>query len=237
MNIDPQQLMNALKLRARAMGLTQDVLAKKMGVSHPTLKRWLAGKGVNLEQLIRLLELLDLSWNDLAADIGSTRTFRYSLEQEEHFALQPGHLAYFDLLLRGKSPREIRRLSGLRKTRAWQILRALEKIQLIEIISDERVRLLVQGEPVWRRNGPLAKSFRQQAITEFCQANESKLSFALIQCSPADVRQLRDKLSELSALASAADRRARLPGADSPSYGLLVGLEKFDWSLLQLQDE
>ena len=97
------KLMTVVKRQAKAKGYSQPILAKKLNVSLPTLKRWLAGKTVRLDNLKQLSDVLGLSFVELAAatDEGSSRR-HYTLEQEAEFAKKPEFLAFFDFLLRGQ---------------------------------------------------------------------------------------------------------------------------------------
>jgi hypothetical protein len=195
-----------------------------MGVSLPTLKRWLTGRGLSLDALELLMNSLGLDWADLAAPGADERGFQYTREQEELLAREPRALAAFDRILREPRPRLTDR----------RISRALEEVGLIERLADgDRVRARVRGEPRWIPDGPLSRRYKRQAIDSFlerCPAPD--LTLGLHRIVAEDWRRAQVMADELRNFVRTAESRARLSGARERSYGVLLGLSPFAWDAL-----
>lgn len=151
----------------KAKNIKQEDFAKMMKISTPTMKRWLRGEGLLFKDLIRLLEALNLNLSEVAliAEGERENQFTYSLNQEQSLSNEAGLLAFFDLLLKNKTPVQIMRSYGLTHKSVSFYLSRLDKIQLIEWLPKNKVKLLVSGEPKWIANGPLSQKFRQQIVS------------------------------------------------------------------------
>ncbi|MCB0404857.1 MAG: helix-turn-helix transcriptional regulator [Bdellovibrionales bacterium] len=234
---DTKELMTVLKGRCKTLGITQEQLANKLGVSVPTLKRWFAGAGVGLEALFRLLQALDTSLSEVVGALPQVKakTFSYTREQETFFAKKPAFLGYFDQLLQKKTPKQIERTFKISPRSTRHYLKQLEAIGLIEVYPGDRIKLLVSGEPSWRADGKLARSLRQRAIDEFVQVaanrNENLSLFLHAYCS-ADLSDLQHEVSALRLKAQSLHRRSLILAGETKPYGLMIGLAPFKWSVL-----
>lgn len=224
--------MEVVKSQAKRMGLTQAHLADRLGVSLPTIKRWYQGDFVTLANLKKICDEIGLTLADIFTDAegSASRRFQYSLEQESYFADNVAVLAYFDLLLKGLTPREIERRTGTRKSASY--LAQLERLKLIKWLKADRVEILVKGEPAWRPNGPLAKTLTPKIKDAFFSSLDAKSSkFALHSYLPDDLERLKVKLAEVSDFASTANRRSQLNAEKAIPHGLYFAVSQFDWHL------
>jgi len=238
-SIDPEtkELMAALKARCKAIGVTQEELATKLGVSLPTLKRWFAGTGVALENVFQLLNALDITLNDIVSVLPHviTKTFTYTQKQEDFFLSNLEYLSYFDQLIQGKSPKQIERSFKISARATRKYLKELEIIGLIEVHPHDKVKLCVHGEPVWRENGKLALALREKAIAEYIRSTASRrddLTLFLHNYSSKDLAELRSEIVALMQKAQSFNRRSSIIEGHSMSYGLMIGLAPFKLSFL-----
>lgn len=231
-----RSLMNALARVARAQGLTQADLARRLGVSLPTLKRWLRGEGIDLASLEALLNELGLSLAEAAALVpgDASRGFDYTVEQEAFFARHPYFLAYFDRLLAGNSPAQIRRRSQISERATSRYLRKLAELGLIERLEGGRVRLLPRGEPRWRKGGPLSQRFRGEALQSFLKGSPPEsIRFGIHRLLPDDARKMQLMINELRDALIVAESRAKVHAQDDARpWGALTALSPFEWELL-----
>ena len=103
-----KQIAEQIKYKAKSSGLTQAAIANRLDVSLPTVKRWYAGKNLTIPSLKKLSDLLGFSLSELFSAIDSEKNqFQYTLSQENYLAKHPESLAFFDLLLRGKTIKQI----------------------------------------------------------------------------------------------------------------------------------
>lgn len=228
--------MHYLKAQMRSKGYTQSTLARVLNVSLPTLKRWFAGKGVNLESLHAVMQALGVSFLEVASAIQSDALmqFEYTQEQEKALANNPKLLAYFDQLLRGRSPSAISKQFHLSKKTTQTCLHQLDKIGLVEWLPGNRARLKVAGEPRWRAGGPLAYRFKDQIRQDFLRSDKILFeSFSAHDFLPQDREKIRRLLLEIVETARQAASRATLNPAKSQDCALFLSLKQFRWSVDQ----
>jgi transcriptional regulator with XRE-family HTH domain len=227
------ELMRFLKSRAAAQGITQKMIAEYFEVSIPTVKRWYSGIGLSLEQADRISQYLGISLGQALVSIqNTTDTFQYSHEQESFFAKNPNYLAFFDNLLRGRSVKQIQKKFSLNNMSTDKYLIKLDKLKLIELHPNNKVKLLQIGEPVWTSNGPLTRAFRKNIMDDFIATKSSLLDkFYLYEFSDEDLRLISIKLEELLQLTSRANNRAAANNIKNKAYGLNISLKEFNWSL------
>lgn len=211
------------------------MIAKEFDVSLPTVKRWYSGQGLSLEQASDLCHFLGLTLGEaLHAIQKTTQTFLYTLEQEKFFAKNPDTLAFFDNLLRGKSLKSMRKKFRLSSTKMTDSLLKLDRLKLIELHPNNKFKLLKKGEPIWRPSGPLQVTFRSQILEDFLGTKKCDLDrFLLYEFSDDDAKAIQLKLLELQQLASTANRRSALANSKAKSYGLMLSLKEFKWSIDQ----
>ncbi|MBK9323718.1 MAG: helix-turn-helix transcriptional regulator [Bdellovibrionaceae bacterium] len=95
--MDVKKVCNQIKHKIKEKGFTQEEFAKMIGVSIPTLNRWLRGEGLLFKDLNLLLEKLGVKLSELAmlAEGDVSNKFTYSAEQEAVFVNTDGLLAFF----------------------------------------------------------------------------------------------------------------------------------------------
>ncbi|HVK60002.1 MAG TPA: helix-turn-helix transcriptional regulator [Bdellovibrionales bacterium] len=216
-------------------GYTQAEFAKRMRVSLPTLKRWLAGQGVDLTTWYRLLDELGLSMADTMARLSERHVgqVEYSLRQEDALAKTPGLLAYFNEMLIGKDPTEIMKEHHLSLERTVHYLRKLADVELVEwhgmnvAFVERKFR---NSEPKWRKGGPLSKLFRQKLVDSLVfEAKQSpKLRLGLYSLLAEDIEKIEAKISEAYEQARQAENRARLSRRKRENMALMTFFEKHE---------
>jgi len=226
------QLMDVLRRRLKGAGITQEEAAKRLSVSLPTAKRWLAGKSVTLETVKRVCDLAGVNLAEVALELDQVGPVQahYTDEQEEYLALHPDCLAFFDLLSRGRTIGQIQAGFKLDKKRVERFLSALEKISLIDWLPKNRARLRMTGEPVWKKDGPLAQRFKGEILDQFL-SRQSTGYFSLNEFLPEDADRVQGKISDLLQTVRQANQRAKNMRGNPKSYGSFICIEPFRWHI------
>ena len=146
-------LIDALKQVFRARGMHYSDIAALSNVSERTVKRWLSGKGLTIQTVEELCELVDMSFIDLCEiakrDI-DVRPQRLNSEQER-LLFDDLELAFvFRLLCRGWSPQELQHTTGMSDQTLTQHLSQLEKLRLLDLLPGNKVRVLFGRNIIWR---------------------------------------------------------------------------------------
>jgi transcriptional regulator with XRE-family HTH domain len=232
-----REIMHVLKTFTKAAGFTQARLAKTMQVSLPSVKRWFAGEGVSLHVLLQILKITGHDLEDLRLILPASRarTFEYTLEQERFFADSPGHLSFFDQLLLGKTPKQIRMKFKLSGRSLRRYLSALEKLGLITVMVNDRVVLNVQGSPVWRSNGPLNTRLGRRAVDSFIDKYwmTGDVELYLHRYTDEDLAKLEELIHGLISFARQANRRSKIDKSRDRGHGLILGLKPFSFDALK----
>lgn len=111
----------------------------------------------------------------------------------------------------------------------------LDKIQLIELHEDYKVKLLKSGEPTWRKDGPLSKRFKTEILESFLgKFAKDNSSFHMHEYLKQDVPIIQSKLEEMEKFLVLANKRASRSKSDKTSYGSFIAFRKFDLGLTDL---
>jgi DNA-binding Xre family transcriptional regulator len=229
-----KRIMNIIKQRASLQGVTQQDLSKELKVSLITIKRWYAGKGLKISNLEALCNKLSINISEIIslASENSLKTFYYTQAQEEALAHEPKLLALFDLLIGGFTLTRIKKKYKIDDKMLTALLLKLDRIKLIELGANNKVKLLVEGEPAWNPTGALAKKFRMQMITEFLGTHDRGQSkFFIHDYLSADVEQIKKKVNELEQYMLHSNSRARLNPLEATSYGSYLQIKEYEWNV------
>lgn len=200
--MDIQKVCRQIKTNLKSKGITQDDFALMLKTSSPTLKRWLRGEGLLLKDLIRMLDCLDLKLSEvsLMAEGEVKSKFTYTLHQEKVLASEAGVLAFFDALLKDKSPSQVAKTYSLTERSLSHYLSTLDRIKLIQWLPKNKAKVLVSGEPVWIENGPLSQKFRKQIVEGHLSKyinDPEKLRVGIYSLSKGSLGKLNHLISEV----------------------------------------
>lgn len=231
-----KQVMVLIKSRARGIGLTQLKVARSLKVSLATVKRWWAGRGINLSVLSNLCALTGVSLSQLFLEVeAGAGSYSYSLEQERLLAQNPRILALFDLLIGGDSVKSLQRKFSIPEAELTSMLLKLDRADLIELHEGNRVKIKQPGEPQWIAGGPLSQKYRPQMIEAFLGDHpKNEISFYIHDYLPEDIVLLRGKLKELESLLLTCNVRAGMQHERAESFGVYLCLKKFEWNLREI---
>lgn len=149
-----EELFELLKSVLKARGVTYAMLADRLGLSEPTIKRIFAERDCKLSRMAEICDALNLTLDDLIAEANrvEVRPAQLSAEQEMQLAENRPAFRLFILLLDGASIEAIQELEG---DRVFELGLALERIGLAEVMPGGRIRLTNAGPVEFRRDGPL----------------------------------------------------------------------------------
>jgi hypothetical protein len=136
------------------------------------MKRLFSKKSFSLAQLDEICAILEIDFYDLAKHArGKSRDVQQvlTLTQEKAMAEEPALFVCFYVLLAGTSVRDIE-LEYQFPTKMLTLLLKLEKLELIQLYPQDRVRLLVSPNVRWNHRGPLSEKYEKHIKDEFLDA-------------------------------------------------------------------
>lgn len=165
-------LLQAIRAQLRARGITYRELARRLGVSEPTVKRDLSRGDFSLSRLDRICEVLELSLADLTnpePGDGGVLT-RLSAEQEAALVSDPRLLLATYLVINDWKFAEIVATYRLDENQLVDLLLRLDALQIVDYRPPQRIRKLTARNFGWRRDGPVQDFFLQRVLPEFLGA-------------------------------------------------------------------
>jgi AraC-like DNA-binding protein len=197
------RLIDAMKACLRARGMTYAALAKKLGISEPTVKRMFSRGTFTLARIEQILEALELDLQELArlARDGSARPGELSIEQEAALAHDERLFSVFWLLSNEWSFEEILAAFSISRAQLTSVFARLERLKLIQWGPRERARLLVRRDFRWRDGGPVKKTYGPRVMSEFLAARFRQplefLKFDSRVLSPESAAVLKQRLERV----------------------------------------
>jgi len=218
---DVLRLVRTLKRALRERGIRQRQIAKSLDVSEATVRRYLAGQGLTLHILEQLCQLADLRIIDLAemAMTGEEGiAYRLTESQEAGLARNLMTAFVFYLLRYGWTGDEIRTECGLSESEIVAHLLALDRLHLIRLMPNNKVRILTARNPDWHQGGPVRRTFDRSARRIFqtidYNAPEAMWELETLKLSSVSMVQLDHLMKDFAASVRALaldDRRQRRP--------------------------
>ena len=227
-------IVDAIKRRLKAQGITYLQLARRLRVSEPTVKRDLTRGDFSLKRLDAICEVLGVSVADLANDepARDSRITRFTDEQERALTadLKLGLLTY--LLVNRWTLDDIMAAVELGENDLVRMLLRLDEIGIVNFRPPRGVQLLTARNFTWRKDGPVHEFFLQRVVPEYFRAPfdgaGDEFLFLAGSLSPASRERFKAALNRLSAeFEDLARQDARLPVADRHGCTSLLTLR--DW--------
>lgn len=164
-----KQLVDAIKVTLKQQGITYRRLAQKLDVSESTIKQMFANGNFSLNRLDLICELLDVDLNALLelSESLEDRVTSISLEQEQALVEDRKLLVVAYCLVNHWKVDEIVERYDISDIEVITLLARLDKMRLIELQPNNKVRLLMANNFSWNPNGPIEKYFRSTIQTEF----------------------------------------------------------------------
>lgn len=167
-------LINELKRRLKASGFTYAKVAAKLDMSEANIKRMFSEKRFYLGVFDEICQMAGFEISDLAKQVekDSQSLEQLSDEQERELVNDPKLLLVAFLAINGISFNEIQTHYRFNEPEAVGMLTKLDRLKLIELLPNNRVKLLISPNFAWRKNGPI-----QQFFTHYLQKDFLNSSF------------------------------------------------------------
>ncbi len=224
-------LVSALKKCLRAKGATYRDVAEALDLSEASVKRIFSEETFSLRRLEEVCRYLDMSLFDMARIADSQRkseSVALTMEQEQALASQPELLSFFYLLLVGWSPARITRRLKLSDRQLTRSLIHLDRLKLIELNPNNRVRLLTPNWISWSADGPIRARYERQVKNQFFDhkfdSADERMTLETAELSDASIKVLQRRLDKLVAeFHELAEIDRSLAAQHKRSFGLMLG--------------
>jgi DNA-binding Xre family transcriptional regulator len=168
-----------LKMHLKARGMTYADVARALDISEATVKRIFAVKNCTVERLDSLCELVQVDLAELARGMPreSRLINRLTQEQEEELMSDPALLLVAVSALQQLRAEDIAETYKLTDAQCLQLLLRLERIGILELHENNRIRLRISRTFSWIPDGPIMRYVRSQTRC-FVRSSRSRANTA-----------------------------------------------------------
>jgi len=202
-------LVDTLKRELKARGITYASVAQGLAMSQASVKRMFARRDFSLSRLDRICEIAGMEFSELArlvAAPGQALT-QLTAEQEKEFVENPKLMLVALLALNHWDFGRIVAKYDLSAAECVRLLARLDRLKFIELLPNNRIRLLVSRAFSWIPDGPIQRLFKEHFKDDFFRARfdgEGELMvLANGALSPASIAALMGRLKKTAAEFSA----------------------------------
>jgi len=196
-------LIQSLKLALKERGITYKILAEKLKMGHSSVRRIFSTHNMGLDKLEEICHVLNLSFHDLAKMSLEQLVDHPVLNTTQELALagDPKLFCFFYLITIGRTPAYITDHYDFDGEEKNSYLLKLNKLRLIDLFPNEKVRPLFSSDVKWSPGGPLEKRYKKEGHQEFWSSNfDGKfeaLNSLFVKLSPASIEILSKKIQKL----------------------------------------
>jgi len=197
-------LVSTLKKQLKAHGLTYTDVAKALDLSEASVKRLFAEQSFTLQRLESIGQLIGLQISDLVEAMlkEQPQLVQLTEEQEKEIISDPLLLMITANVINGLSYEDIIKKYTIKTTDCIQKLARLDRLKIIELLPNNRIKLLIAPNFAWLPNGPIQKFYQTQLEQEFFQCRFDKeteklivLNGLLTKASNIEAQKLMQKLA------------------------------------------
>ncbi|WP_167854855.1 helix-turn-helix domain-containing protein [Mangrovimicrobium sediminis] len=198
-------LLETLKREMKAAGITYAMAGAQLGLSESSIKRLFSDQHLSLERLEQLCALVGLDITTLVRKMGEERKriAMLSREQEREVAAHPKLLLVAICVLNRLSFDEIVATYTIGEHECIQLLARLDRLKIIDLLPNNRFRLVVDEDFRWIPDGPIQRFFRREVQPAFLDSNFTgsgeKLLFQSGMLSRAAMDTLQRRMEKLLA--------------------------------------
>ncbi len=166
-------LIGTLKQELRKQRITYKQVSKSLGLSETSIKRLFSEESFSLKRLEKVCSLLHLDIGGLVhlMEKNIELTTQLTLEQEMELVSDVKLLLIAMLLMNKLQFSEILSIYDISETDGIRLLARLDRMKIIELQLDNRVKLRVDRNFKWIPSGPIQQYFERKVQSEFLNSS------------------------------------------------------------------
>jgi len=231
----PDLILDALRARLRAAGITYKALAARIDVSESSVKRMFGQKDMALSRLSEICQATGITLEDVLRGALEPRAHpdALTLAQETSLVANPRLLLVAICCLGHWNLEQIVETYRLTEPECVKLLAELDRLGLIELKPLNRYLLRVSNAFKWLPDGPVQRYFREHVVADYFAGRFDGAGEALM-CLPArltraDAHELSQRIAALAEdLARLHQHSRRVPADEREGYTLLLGFRSWE---------
>ncbi|WP_338848832.1 helix-turn-helix domain-containing protein [Massilia sp. W12] len=222
-------LVDALKRELKARGITYAELARRIDMSEASVKRMFAQKNFTLSRFDQILQASGVDFAELTAGEGMEANLisQLTLQQEKEITADLKLLIVAVSALNQVPLENIMSEFGISEPELIKYLVRLDRIGFLQLLPNNRIKLLVSRTFRWLPHGPIQMYFQQMAANDFLAARfdgeRESMQVVNVMLSDASIRIVLTRLKALAReVAQLHQQDAKLPFADRHALSCLL---------------
>jgi DNA-binding Xre family transcriptional regulator len=169
-------LIDTLKQELRKRRINYRQVADALELSETSVKRLFSDEAFSIKRLEKVCELLNLDISDLVhlMEKNIELTTQLSRQQEQELVSDVKLLLVTLLLMNKLEFTDIIAIYDISETEGIQLLARLDRMNLIELLPGNRVKLMVSPNFEWIPRGPMQQFFENRVQLEFLESSFTK---------------------------------------------------------------
>jgi DNA-binding Xre family transcriptional regulator len=223
------QLIATLKKTLKANNVTYKMLAEKLAMSESSIKRIFADESFSLARLEQICAVIDMDISDLVALMNrdKPRISELTEEQEKVAAADARLLGVAFLVVNGWSYQNILDHYPISAPDLVHYLVQLDKLRVIDLEPNNRIKLLISANFSWRKNGPIQQVLKQHVQKEFMEGDVEAVggqqTFISGMLSEESYQEIIKQLSRLESLVNERKRHDQhLPISERHGFSMAM---------------
>ena len=228
-------LIKVLKQELKKSSFTYSDVAGHLNMSEANVKRLFATQRFTLQRLEEICLLLKMELSDLFKlyEDSRHRISCLNLEQEKELVSDSKLLLVAVSVRNHLTFQDIIENYQIAETECIHYLAQLDRLKIIELLPENRIKLLIDEHFNWLPHGPIEQFFQQQIQTQFLKANFNKeldcrlFQFGLLGDSSTQI--ILGKLKSLAQEFTDLHRQdLKLPLNKRHNLGLLIAMRPWE---------
>jgi DNA-binding Xre family transcriptional regulator len=170
------QIILTLKKTLKAKGVKYIDVADHLHMSESSIKRQFTQGDIALSRLEKICELINMEISDLLeiVQLQSMQVEQLSLQQERKIVSNTKLMLVTVSVLNNLTFDEIYQIYNIEKPELIKLLLQLEKINLIQLKPDNKIKTLISRTFQWQQNGPIQRHFENHIQDDFFDCKFTK---------------------------------------------------------------
>ena len=234
---ETQAVITTLKQALRSHNLTYADVAEGLAMSEANVKRMFAAERMTLDRIESICRLMDMDLSDLFHLYEDSRQRIQQLtEAQEQELVADTRLLLVAVCVRNElNFEEILKYHHISETDLIQCLAKLDRLKLIDLLPNNRIRGRIDPNFNWIPNGPIQRFYEKAIEKEFLSGPfaPSRRLFQFGMLSKNSQAIIQNRLQALVKEFVQLNHRDReLPWSQRHSTGLLLAARRWEFSIL-----
>jgi len=230
-------IIDTLKLELRSQGINYRELAQRLELSESTIKHMFSSKNFSLKRMDMICELLGIELSDLVSqyEARTPKIEQLSTEHEKQLVSDVPLLLVAYCVTNQWSIADILTQYNLSEPECIRCLVQLDRMKMIELLPENKFKLLISANFKWHPNGPIEQFFRRETQERFFSGSfsgdDASRIFKLGDLSNKSIMQLIDRIDSVAELydeLNREDRKQPFGASHGTSMVLAIRKWKFD---------